>query len=36
LSGRYPASGATVAIVLSGGNVDPQTFAAAITAPEDC
>ena len=35
LSGRFPARGATIAIVLSGGNVDPQTFAAAIAAPED-
>jgi threonine dehydratase len=36
LSGPFPAKGATIAIVLSGGNVDPQTFAAAITAPDSC
>jgi threonine dehydratase len=35
LSGRFPASGATIAIVLSGGNVDPQTFAAALAGSED-
>ena len=32
LSGRYPARGQTVAITLSGGNVDPRTYAEAIGA----
>ena len=31
LSGKLEVAGKTVAVVLSGGNVDPETFAAAIT-----
>ncbi|MGD9784099.1 MAG: threonine/serine dehydratase [Hyphomicrobiaceae bacterium] len=33
LSGRLDARGRTVAVVLSGGNVDPQTFADIVTRP---
>lgn len=33
LSGKLPAEGRTIAVVLSGGNVDPQLFADATTAP---
>ncbi|MBV8536731.1 MAG: threonine/serine dehydratase [Alphaproteobacteria bacterium] len=32
LSGKFPARGKTVAVVCSGGNVDPEMFAAAIRA----
>ena len=31
LSGKLEVTGKTVAVVLSGGNVDPATFAAAIS-----
>ncbi|MEX0809684.1 MAG: threonine/serine dehydratase [Dongiaceae bacterium] len=32
LSGRIPTKGRTIAVVLSGGNVDPQSFSEAIAA----
>ena len=32
LSGRLDCAGQTIAIVLSGGNVDPAVFAAALSA----